>query len=100
MKVGQICGSSKNGPWVVVDVCISFFLGSLIRAHTGSFANVSGAFDTPNMKMGQMRDIWKNRSWSAVDARNSFFLISFQFDLFFPQKVIKIGVFPTFLPYI
>ena len=27
MKVGQICGSSKNGAWVVVDVCISFFLG-------------------------------------------------------------------------
>ena len=39
MKVGQICGSSKNGAWVVVDVCISFFLGSLIRTHTGSFAN-------------------------------------------------------------
>ena len=27
MKVGQICGSSKNGAWIVVDVCISFFLG-------------------------------------------------------------------------
>ena len=44
-----------------------------------------------------MCDIWKNRSWSAVDAHNSFFLIFFQFDLFFPQKVIKIGVFCTFL---
>ena len=61
---------------------------------------VSGAFDTPNIKVGQMCDIWKNRSWSAVDARNSFFFISFQFDLFFPEKVIKIGVFCTFLPYI
>ena len=61
---------------------------------------VSVAFDTPNIKVGQMCDICKNRSWSAVDARNSFFFISFQFDLFFPEKVIKIGVFCTFLPYI
>ena len=30
MKVGQICGSSKNGAWVVVDVCISFFGGQLL----------------------------------------------------------------------
>ena len=27
IKVGQICGLSKNGAWVVVDVCISFFWG-------------------------------------------------------------------------
>ena len=27
MKVGQICGLSKNGAWVVVDVCTSFFWG-------------------------------------------------------------------------
>ena len=50
--------------------------------------NVSGAFDIPNIKVGQMCDICKNRLWSAVDARNSFFLIFFQFDLFFPEKVI------------
>ena len=62
--------------------------------------NVSGAFYTPNIKVGQMCDIWKNRSWSAVDARTSFFKIFFQFDLFFPEKVIKIGFFCTFLPYI
>ena len=61
---------------------------------------MSGAFDTPNIKVGQMCDIWKNRSWSAVDARNSFFLIFFQFDLFFPEKVIKIGVFAHFSLYI
>ena len=54
---------------------------------------MSGAFDTPNIKVGQMCDIWKNRSWSAVDACNSFFKIFFQFDLFFPEKVIKIGGF-------
>ena len=61
---------------------------------------VSRVFYTPNIKVGQMSDIWKNRSWSAVDARTSFFLIFSQFDLFFPGKVIKIGVFCTFLPYI
>ena len=54
---------------------------------------MSGAFDTPNIKVGQMCDIWKNRPWSTVDARNSFFLIFSQFDLFFPEKVIKIGGF-------
>ena len=54
---------------------------------------MSGAFDTPNIKVGQMCDIWKNRSWSTVHARNSFFWIFFQFDLFFPEKVIKIVVF-------
>ena len=62
--------------------------------------NVSGAFYTPNIKVGQMCDICKIRSWSAVDACTSFFLIFSQFDLFFPGKVIKIGVFCTFLPYI
>ena len=59
--------------------------------------NVSGAFDTPNIKVGQMCHIWENRPWSAVDARTSFFLIFSQFDLFFPEKVTKIGVFCTFL---
>ena len=27
MKVGQILGLSKNGAWVAVDFCISFFWG-------------------------------------------------------------------------
>ena len=58
------------------------------------------AFDTPNIKVGQMCDIWKNRSWSAVDARNSFFLFISNLTSFFPEKVIKIGAFCTFLPYI
>ena len=34
------------------------------------------------------------RSWCP----QQLFLIFFQFDLFFPEKVIKIGVFCTFLP--
>ena len=103
IKVGQISELSKNGSWVLVDARRFF---SQISCYLNCFRRkskkkkVSGAFDTPNIKVGQMCDMWKNRSWSAVDARNSFFFISFQFDLFFPQKVIKIGVFSTFLPYI
>ena len=54
---------------------------------------MSGAFDTPNIKVGQMCDIWKNRSWSAVDARNSFFLIFSNLTSFFREKVIKIVFF-------
>ena len=104
IKVGQISELSKNGSWVLVDARRFFFpnilLFDLFFPEKVKKKKVSIAFDTPNIKVGQMCDIWKNRSWSAVDARNSFFLISFQFDLFFPEKVIKIGFFCTFLPYI
>ena len=96
IKVGQILWLSKNGSWDLVDARSFFFQ---ISCYLTCFSqkkykkNVSGAFDTPNLKLGQMSDIWKNRSWSAVDARNSFFFIFSQFDLFFPGKVIKIEVF-------
>ena len=103
IKVGQILGLSKNGSWDLVDAHRVFFSKYLVIWPvfcTKSKKKVSGAFDTTNIKVGQMCDIWKNRSWSAVDTRNSFFLIFSQFDLFFPEKVIKIGFFCTFLPYI
>ena len=74
MKVGQICGSSKNGAWVVVDVCISFFLGSLIRSRTGSFANVSAGTSPLYIKVGQISELSKNGSWVLVDARRFFFV--------------------------
>ena len=89
IKVGQILGLSKNGSWDLADDHRFFFpnilLFDLFFAEKVK-KNVSGAFDTPNIKVGQMCDIWKNRSWSAVDARNSFFKKFFQFDLFFPEK--------------
>ena len=94
IKVGQILGLSKNGSWDLVDAYRFFFQ---ISCYLTCFSqkkykkNVSRAFDTPNIKVGQMCDIWKNRSWSTVDARNSFLKKCFQFDLFFPEKVIKIG---------
>ena len=73
MKVGQICGLSKNGSWVVVDVCIRFFLGSLIRARTGSFANVSGGTSPLYIKVDQILELSKNGSWVLVDAHRCFF---------------------------
>ena len=74
MKVGQICGSSKNVSWVVVDVCISFFCGSLIRARTGSFANVCAGTSPLYIKVGQILELSENGSWVLVDARRVFFV--------------------------
>ena len=101
IKVGQILWLSKNGWWDLVDMCRFFFPKYLVIWPVFPRKNkkkVSGAFYTPNIKVGQMCDIWKNRSWSAVDACTSFFLFFSQFDLFFPGKVIKIGVFAHFSP--
>ena len=50
---------------------------------------MSGAFDTPNMKVGQMCDIWKNRPWSAVDARTSLFFDFFPIWPLFSRKSDK-----------
>ena len=75
-KVGQILWLSKNGSWDLVDACRFFFPNILLFDlffPDNVKKNVSGAFDTPSVKVGQMCDIWKNRSWSAVDAYNSCF---------------------------
>ena len=73
MKVDQICGSSKNGAWVVVDV-YQVFLGTLIRACTGSFANVCAGTSPLYIKVGQILELSKNGSWVLVDARRVFFV--------------------------
>ena len=49
------------------------FLGSLIRAHTGSFANVSAGTSPLYIKVGQISELSKNGSWVLVDARRFFF---------------------------
>ena len=72
MKVGQICGSSKNVSWVVVDL-YQFFCGSLIRAHTGSFANVCAGTSPLYIKVGQILELSENGSWVLVDACRFFF---------------------------
>ena len=44
----------------------------LIRAHTGSFANVLPAFYTKDIEVGQISGLSKNGSWVLVDAHSSF----------------------------
>ena len=51
------------------------FFGSLIRACTGSFANVLLAVNLEDIKLGQIFGSPKNGSCALVDARNFFFLI-------------------------
>ena len=54
---------------------ITFFFDLLIRASTGSFANVLLATNLEDIKLGQIFGSSKNGSWALVDARNFFFLI-------------------------
>ena len=49
---------------------VTFFGGSLIRACTGSFANVFGALNLGNIKVGQTFVLLKNGAWVLVDACN------------------------------
>ena len=51
----------------------SNFFRTLIRACTGSFANVCGGVTLENIKLGQIFGSSKNGSWALVDARNFFF---------------------------
>ena len=53
----------------------SNFFRPLIRACTGSFANVCGGATLENIKLGQIFGSWKNGSWALVDAHNYYFLI-------------------------
>ena len=50
------------------------FFGSLIRAHTGSFANVDAGTSPLYTKVGQISELSKNGSWVLVDARGFFFV--------------------------
>ena len=43
-------------------------MGSLIRTHTGSFANVSAGTSPLYIKVGQISELSKNGSWVLVDA--------------------------------
>ena len=53
---------------------VNFFLGSLIRTHTGSFANVSAGTSPLYIKVGQISELSKNGSCILVDARMFFFV--------------------------
>ena len=52
----------------------NIFFGSLIRAHTGSFANVCAGTSPLYIKVGQISILSKNGSWVLVDARRFFFV--------------------------
>ena len=75
IKLGQIFGSSRNGSWALVDARNFFFFDLLIRACTGSFANVLLVATLKDIKLGQIFGSSKNGSWALIDARNFFFLI-------------------------
>ena len=53
---------------------IAFFFDLLIRAQTGSFANVLRGVRFKNIKLGQIFDSSKNGAWALVDACNVFFV--------------------------
>ena len=53
---------------------VTFFFDLLIRAHTGSFANVYGGVTFENIKLGQIFGSSKNGSWALVDACNFSFV--------------------------
>ena len=71
MKVGQILRLSQNGSWALVNAQ-HFFFGSLIRACTGSFANVFEGTSPLYIKVGQILRLSKNGSWALVDAHHFF----------------------------
>ena len=73
IKLGQIFGSWKNGSWALVDARNFFFFDLLIRAHTGSFANMLRGMQFENIKLGQIFGSSKNGAWALVDACNIFF---------------------------
>ena len=61
--------------WVFTEITFfgSNFFRSVIRARTGSFANVCAGTSPLYIKVGQILGLSKNRSWALVDAHNFFF---------------------------
>ena len=65
------------------------FFGSLIRACTGSVANVDAGTSPLYIEVVQILGLSKNGLWALVDARRFFFPNILLFDLFYPEKVKK-----------
>ena len=89
MKVGQFVVHKKMGhgcSWCLYQ----FFCGSLIRAHTGSFANVSAGTSPLYIKVGQILGLSENGSWVLVDARRFLHGLSLHLN---PPYRIEIGNF-------
>ena len=71
----EVGHSTKCCHLVTINFFGANFSRMLIRACTGSFANVLRGVQFENIKLGQIFGSSKNRSWALVDARNFFFLI-------------------------
>ena len=69
----EVGHSTKCCHLVTKNFLGSNFFRTLIRAYTGSFANVCGGATLENIKLGQIFGSSKNGSWALVDARNFFF---------------------------
>ena len=78
--------------WVVFTKITFFgsnFFKSVIRAHTGSFANVSAGTSPLYIKVGQILWLSKNGSWDLVDVRRFFFSKYLVIWPVFPRKSKK-----------
>ena len=65
---------SNHWEMVTYNFFGNIFFGSLIRACTGSFANVFEGTSPLYIKVGQILRMSKNGSWALVDARHFFFV--------------------------
>ena len=70
-EVGDI---AKKWVFAAINLFWSNLFRSLIRAQTGSFANVCTGTSPLYIKVGQIVGLSKNRSWVLVDARRYFFV--------------------------
>ena len=71
----EVGHTTKCYHFYTINIFWTNFFGTLIRACTGSFANVLRGANLENIKLGQIFGSPKNGSWALVDARNFFFLI-------------------------
>ena len=85
-EVGHI---AKWEVFTEVTLFGSNFFSSVIRAHTGSFANVCAGTSPLYIKVVQILGLSKNGLWALVDAHRFFFPNILLFDLFYPEKVKK-----------
>ena len=69
----EVGHSTKCCHLVTINFFGANFSRTLIRAHTGSFANVLRGARFENIKLGQIFGSSKNGSWALVDAQNFFF---------------------------
>ena len=85
----EVARIAKWGVFTEITFFGSNFFRSVIRAHTGSFANVSAGTSPLYIKVGQILWLSKNGSWDLVDARRFFFSKYLVIWPVFPRKSKK-----------